>query len=94
MAYKIYRHPETGDIKQVDPFDDIQVAAVKRRGYELITALKPTPAPVSIAEPDIDSPGLTTTSTASPDIEVDIQESPPASSPTPRRVITTKKSRR
>lgn len=34
---KVYRHPETLDIKQVDERNDVQVAAVKKLGYLPIT---------------------------------------------------------
>ena len=34
MAVVYYRHPETKDIKQADPSNDVQLAALKKLGYE------------------------------------------------------------
>lgn len=46
MAVVTYRHPDTKDIKQVDPSNDVQIAAVEKLGYVKITGKDITNDPV------------------------------------------------
>lgn len=38
MAVKLYRHPDSGEIKQADPSNDTQAAALKKLGFVEFTA--------------------------------------------------------
>lgn len=66
MAVKLYRHPDTGEIKQADPSNDTQAAALKKLGFVEFSAediendagLGVTYEQVTKATPAIEPPAL------------------------------------
>lgn len=76
MAVKMYRHPDTGEIKQADPSNDVQAAALKKLGYVEFTAKDVEEAGLSVVYEQVSKAAVPTEPPALPKLATPVQPGP------------------